>query len=142
MSKTYYLAGPMTGLPDHNFPAFHDKAKELRASGLTIINPAELDDYLGYSNWETVMQRDILCILMGKGVCPKTFDIQHTPLTQASPVDGIVVLSGWQDSRGACWEVGMATAFLIPIYDSQLNRIHVHCHAPDIRVLKETPSHD
>lgn len=30
-----YLAGPMRGIKDFNFPAFHEEAKRLRAGGHT-----------------------------------------------------------------------------------------------------------
>lgn len=30
-----YIAGPMTGLPDLNFPAFHNEARRLRMQGCT-----------------------------------------------------------------------------------------------------------
>ena len=36
-----YLAGPMSGLPELNYPAFHAKAAELRAAGHHVENPAE-----------------------------------------------------------------------------------------------------
>lgn len=42
--KKIYLAGPMTGLPDLNFPAFHKKAAALRRAGFEVFNPAELGD--------------------------------------------------------------------------------------------------
>lgn len=38
-----YLAGPMAGLPEHNFPAFTVKAAELRALGHEVYNPAEIE---------------------------------------------------------------------------------------------------
>ena len=38
-----YLAGPMTGIEDLNFPAFHAEAARLRALGYTVINPAEIN---------------------------------------------------------------------------------------------------
>ena len=41
MKKTIYVSGPMSGLPDLNFPAFHAAAAELRALGHTVVNPAE-----------------------------------------------------------------------------------------------------
>ncbi|TGA83618.1 DUF4406 domain-containing protein, partial [Pseudomonas aeruginosa] len=30
MIQRIYLAGPMTGLPEHNFPTFHAEAARLR----------------------------------------------------------------------------------------------------------------
>ena len=38
-----YCAGPMTGLPELNFPAFHAEAARLRAFGYEVINPAEIN---------------------------------------------------------------------------------------------------
>lgn len=38
-----YLAGPMTGIKDLNFPRFHGEAARLRALGHQVINPAELN---------------------------------------------------------------------------------------------------
>ena len=36
-----YLAGPMTGLPDHNFPAFRAAAEGLQQAGWEVVNPAD-----------------------------------------------------------------------------------------------------
>jgi hypothetical protein len=41
--RRLYLAGPMTDLPELNFPAFHAEAARLRALGYTVINPAEIN---------------------------------------------------------------------------------------------------
>ena len=48
-----YIAGPMSGLPDLNYPAFHAMAERLRAKGLHVESPAENDppaceSWLGY----------------------------------------------------------------------------------------------
>ena len=44
----YYIAGPMSGIPDGNRPAFHRAAAGLRAEGHTVLDPAllpmDLDD--------------------------------------------------------------------------------------------------
>ncbi len=38
-----YLAGPMRGIKDYNFPTFMEMAKRLRSMGLQVWNPAERD---------------------------------------------------------------------------------------------------
>jgi hypothetical protein len=74
-----YLAGPMTGYPNLNFPAFHAEAGRLRGLGYEVVNPAEitLDPD---ASWRAAM----------------TADIKHLV-----DCDAIAMLPGWQDSRGA-----------------------------------------
>ena len=39
--KRIYIAGPMTGHAEHNFPAFHAAAKRLHEAGWEVVNPAD-----------------------------------------------------------------------------------------------------
>lgn len=81
-----YLSGPMTGLPNLNFPAFHAAAAKLRARGLEVVNPAEINPDTGMS-WEECMRADI------KALC----DCQ-----------ALAMLPGWERSKGAHLEVHIA----------------------------------
>lgn len=83
---TVYVSGAMTGLPDHNFPAFHAAAGALRSMGHTVYNPAERGIIEGYS-WEAYLRVDIL-------------DLMNC--------NAIFMLDGWQHSRGARLELSIA----------------------------------
>lgn len=82
-----YLAGPMTGYPELNFPLFHAEAARLRAIGFDVVNPAEInvDPKMG---WSTCMRRDIVELV--------TCNV-------------IAMLPGWEKSRGARLEYLVAT---------------------------------
>lgn len=59
--RRVYLSGPMTGLPDLNFPAFHAAAAQLRAQGLEVVNPAEINVDAS-KGWEECMRADIMAL--------------------------------------------------------------------------------
>jgi hypothetical protein len=82
-----YISGPMTGLPEHNFPAFKAAAARLTAAGYDVLNPAE--NFGGRTDLErkAYMREDISNVLKA---------------------DGIATLPGWQDSKGARLEVAIA----------------------------------
>jgi hypothetical protein len=97
MTKVY-VAGPMTGIPAFNFPAFHAASAFLRSMGYDVVSPAEEDHKHGIGQaaeaskhgnpadvketWGQVLARDVR-MLADDGI------------------DGIVFLDGWQASRGA-----------------------------------------
>lgn len=81
-----YISGPMTGLPELNFPAFHEAAARLRAAGRTVINPAEICTAVGLP-WSDYMRKD---------------------LAELVKCDVIYLLPGWQWSRGARLELYVA----------------------------------
>lgn len=91
--KHVYISGPMTGLPDLNFPAFHAAAKALRAMGMQVTNPAELNTGTN-AQWEDCMRVDV------KALCDCT---------------GLVLLPGWENSRGAFVELFLARQFAMPV---------------------------
>lgn len=88
-----YVSGPMTGIHDHNFPAFAAAAKELEAAGHVAIDPGAKGVIDGWS-WEDYLRHD---------------------LRQVFDCDGVALLPGWVDSRGAWLEVTVARALSMPI---------------------------
>ena len=56
--KKIYLSGPMSGLQDQNFPAFHAAAAALRAKGLNVVNPAEIPP-AGENTYENCLRADV-----------------------------------------------------------------------------------
>jgi Domain of unknown function (DUF4406) len=78
-----YVAGPMTGLPEFNFPAFNAAAARLRAQGVTVLNPAEHGIVDG-AGWGDYLRHD----LAGLVSCER-----------------IHLLPGWSKSKGANLEV-------------------------------------
>ena len=84
--KRIYIAGPMTGLPDLNFPAFHAEAARLRALGYEVSNPAEINPD-PTAGWEACMRADI---------------------AELVKCDGVALLPGWERSRGASLEAHIA----------------------------------
>ena len=82
MKKKIYIAGPMTGLVDLNFPAFHVEAAWLRAMGHEVVNPAEINADPS-AKWEDCMRSDIAQLV----TCGR-----------------VHLLAGWEKSRGATLE--------------------------------------
>ena len=85
-----YIAGPMTGLPLNNHPAFHEAESDLqgRLPHAEIINPARN---------------------FGKGATGLTHaDYMRRCIPQVMLATHIYVLRGWEDSVGARWEVETA----------------------------------
>lgn len=81
-----YIAGPMTGLPDFNFPAFNYAAALLRDQGLHVENPAEHGGVDG-AEWADYLRYD-----MGR----------------LATCGAIYLLKGWENSKGAQLEVHVA----------------------------------
>ena len=88
-----YLAGPMTGLPDFNYPAFNAAAAELRAMGFDVANPAE-NPTPAEPTWPNYLR---------------------VALTQMLTCKGVVVLPNWYSSKGARLEVGVARTLEMPV---------------------------
>ena len=95
----YYLAGRMTGLPEYNYPTFRKAAFLLRARGLTVVSPHELE-LVGIPNedhhlldpetlWKTMMSAAMVCLIR---------------------CNNIILMVGWSESKGARRELDSAMA--------------------------------
>lgn len=79
-----YLSGPMSGIEDNNFPAFHKWAALLRTQGHDVISPAEIQEA---GTWE-------LCL--------------RTDMREMLECEAIALMPGWENSKGANLELHVA----------------------------------
>lgn len=94
-----YIAGPMTGRPEFNYPAFARAEKLLRDCGHDPINPtcgesAPTDQTA--KPWEWYMRRS---------------------LQQVLDAEGIALLPAWEASRGAILERNVGLSLGLPVED-------------------------
>ena len=85
-AKRVYVAGPMTGIEDFNYPAFNTMADQLRAQGYEVENPADHGVVEG-AQWADYMAYDLTRL----GLCGM-----------------IALLPDWEKSQGARLEVLIA----------------------------------
>lgn len=108
-----YLAGPMRGIKDFNFPAFFAAADELRANGYEVFNPAERDTKeWGADNLKTATGSETeVSERLGKNglslarecfLADTEFICKHA--------DAIALLPGWENSKGAKAEKALCEA--------------------------------
>lgn len=95
---TVYVAGPMTGLPEFNYPAFNAAADELREAGFDVLNPVDSEENNPTPGtpqaWDWYMRHAIRMVL---------------------DADGIATLPDWESSRGARLEVDLAHHLGMPV---------------------------
>lgn len=92
-SDVVYIAGPMSGKPLYNYPAFYSLAGLVeKIFGCKVLNPARQPDGLTY---EEYMQR---------------------ALRDVNEATAVIMLNGWSESRGACQEWNRASDLRLKIY--------------------------
>ena len=129
---TWYLAGPMTGVPRFNIPTFDRVARILRRQRVHVVSPVELDDTQvrsacaasldgtptsatdGGGTWGELLARDVKVI--------------------SDQVDGIIFLPDWHRSRGARLEafVGLLTGKKFAWWDD-MTEFALTVHADTVR---------
>jgi uncharacterized protein DUF4406 len=107
--RSCYLAGPMRGIEEYNFPAFHKATAWLRAEGWTVFSPAErdeadpsIDHTVDVAGWNGSRGLDYFMAHDLKAVCE---------------MDAVVLLPGWEKSQGARLETMVAVEIQHPVFE-------------------------
>lgn len=98
-----YIMGPMSGLPEYNYPAFNAEAARLRALGIEVRNPAETPPPVGLPIDSPESYRYF--IVAG--------------LKLLSECQSAVALPGWRQSRGCTVESVAARAWGIRLFEAE-----------------------
>lgn len=88
-----YISGPMTGLPEFNYPAFVDAERHLASQGHDVVNPVR-HGFDPAKTWS---------------------DYMRLALIDVASCDGVALLDGWEGSRGAQLEAHVATSLGLPV---------------------------
>ena len=92
--RMLYVAGPMTGHPECNYPAFMAASWQLRNAGFRVWNPAERVDSHVARHYVDLLRDDLKGLL---------------------ECDGVAILPGWEFSVGARNEVTVAGVLRMPV---------------------------
>lgn len=110
-----YLAGPMRGYPEFNFPAFHEAAAVLRnAFGFEVFSPAEKDEEVHGEEFSKQFKTGSLEAAESTGFSLRRAlgdDLEWI----CKQAEGIVLLPGWEKSKGALAEKATAEALGLKI---------------------------
>lgn len=113
-----YLAGPMRGFPEFNFPLFNQTAAQLRSEGHQVFNPAERDieRHNGVDISKGNEKGDVAQAEKDHG-----FNRRHAMNDDLNFIcleaDAIALLPGWKASEGARLEHLAATFCQIKIIE-------------------------
>ena len=104
-----YIAGPMSGIPDYNRPAFYSTAEAFEEGGWEVFNPADNDVRLFGSHEACdaaieANRNQALRVMLGS-------DLEWI----CSDADAIAMLPGWEKSYGARAEHATAVALGLEI---------------------------
>ncbi|MDQ8040641.1 DUF5664 domain-containing protein [Cellulosimicrobium sp. XJ-DQ-B-000] len=111
-----YVAGPMRGLPEFNFPAFDEATHALRMQGHDVVNPAEHDREGGFDPAGMTGNEDLT---------QHGFDLRAAlawDLEQITRCDAVYLLDGWQQSSGARAEYALAQALGLKVASDETFR--------------------
>ena len=96
MKKVVYIAGPMRGLPESNYPQFENVARFLRSEGWYVCSPVEIGSAFGTAD-ELNANPTRLAVAM---------EAERDALRTSC--DAILLLPGWERSKGTRAELIIA----------------------------------
>jgi len=103
--KRVYIAGPMTGYPNHNVAAFDAAKDQLATEGVVVVSPPDITR----ANPQPGIHSD-------GSIDPAAYKaLVKLDLVMMLECDEVVVLSGWERSKGARLEIAVAQACGIPV---------------------------
>lgn len=95
-NKKIYISGAISGVPHKNIDSFMKAHNYLTALNCNPVNPHFISEFIKDSSpWETYMKNDIKHLVAS---------------------DGVVVLDGWESSRGVAVEIFIAQQMKIPVF--------------------------
>jgi hypothetical protein len=101
-----YLAGPMTGLPRHNVPAFDEAAAVLREMGLDVVSPPDI-----------TRANPLPGVHCDGSIEPEAYAaLCRLDFAELLTCEAMVVLPGWARSGGFARELVVAEAICLPVY--------------------------
>lgn len=114
-----YLAGPMSNIPQYNFPEFYRVTALLRAAGWDIVSPAEMD-----AETSPEIVKDALASQDGvhtaAGVAGHTWGdllARDVKLIADGGIEAIIFLPNWSASKGAKLEATVGLLKMIKFFE-------------------------
>ena len=112
-----YLAGPMRGIPEFNFPAFYRAAAQLERLGHTVFNPAAKD----CEQYGADISRGNATGSEQQAAAQHGFNLREALGADLAWIclhaDGIALLPGWRNSKGATAEHATAVALGLEVIE-------------------------
>lgn len=112
-----YVAGPMRGIPEFNFPAFYAAAAKLRAAGFVVFNPAERDN----EKYGTDISVGNATGDEAVATARHGFNLREALGADlawiCAEADAIALLPGWERSKGTTAEHATAVALGLTVLE-------------------------
>lgn len=114
--KSIYIAGPMSGYLEFNFPAFFSAADYLRSIGWEVFNPADKSNEKAVTKHSSFGEGDGIALISSGWDFRAAYKWDTDRVISA---DAIYMLKGWEASPGARGEhaVAMAMKSKYPDYE-------------------------